>query len=194
MITATAAMLTALESESGYDWTVLMNFDFSTGNERINTLPRDVAWNSFTWLGSAGVVTLGRFQRSAETALTQFNVVLAVGPAHASRITDVLTASRRRNFRWWIAAITQSTGAVVADPIQMPTRLMVPGAVRGGSTYTVEVVLESRLNQSRVRAGRTASHAEQLLVDASDFCLVNLGDPKRGDLGRFSRQVPKYVD
>jgi len=192
VITATAAMLTALQNPEGYDWAVLMNFDFSTGNERISTLPRDVPWNSFTWEGSAGVVQLGRWSRSSETALTQFSVVLAVGPAHASRVTDVLTASRRRNFRAWYAALDRSDGGVVDDPIQLMKRQMVPGAVRGGSTYTVEIVMESILNQSRVRAGRTASHAEQRLVDATDFCLVNLGDPKRGDLGHFSRPFPKH--
>ena len=186
MIPATAAMKTALADPFARLF-LMFNFDFSTGNERVCTLPHSVTWNTFTWDGSAGVVQVGEFQQQSDTLLSPFSVNLSAGPIHATRITDVLTASRGRTAKWWVAVLNDA-GAIVADPVQMPTRIMNPGSVRGGSTYTIEVVLESRFNRSRVRAPKTASHQEQQDLDATDFALFDVGKLPRGD-GRFKRTL-----
>ena len=130
---------------------------------------------------------MGSLDKSSETLLTPMSVTLGVGPRHPDRLAKVLQESRGRNCKIYVAAIADGGSSVIADPIHWATRRMQPGAVRGGRTgYSVQIVLESRFNRSRVRAPRTASHQEQLLVDASDDAFISVGKLPIGD-ERFRR-------
>lgn len=190
MIPATASMVTATTDVAGaYDHGLFMNFDFSGGNERVTTLPAEKDWNSFTWSGSGAVAALGSFEQKSDSLTTELSAALGAGPGNPGRIDAVLQESRRRRFRWWMVAIDSSDGSVVADPVAMPTRWMVPGRIMGGATLTAEVGLESIFNQMRVRAARTMSNAEQQLIDATDDSFISVGRLPRSTAKRYTRKL-----
>lgn len=188
MITTTAAMdlaLAAMERQ----WGLLFEFQFSDGTDYFCTFQGSKPWDGETWVGTPAIALVGEFTRSAEQLLSPFSVLLAVGPNHPGRVSDVLTKSRRQLCRWWVAALNESTGGIVTNPIQMPTRVMHPGPVTGGSTYTVRIDLESRLNVSRARVSARASHAEQVAYQAGDFSFIDSGRLPRGNEARVNRRL-----
>ena len=168
MYPVTTAMQTALDNPANYQMvSYLYELNFSGGVQRLVGMSSAKIWNGVTWSAVGDFRLTGTFRQSDDSSLQNFTI--AVCTRDPTWLQRFAIQSKGRLFRWWRCAIDQD-GEVVVDPIQRPTMRMTPGKIGGsGDDKFATIVLEDMFNQSRKRAPRTRSHADQKGLFAPSF-------------------------
>lgn len=116
--TMTSGMQAAVAAERG-QYVHLVEIDSSGGVLRLCTATQDVAWSTYTWVGSGGVLGIGAVQEVGTADLP--GVDLTLSGVEQSIIADLLSYHLRgRAVAIWRAHIDDS-GQVVADPLLLFT-------------------------------------------------------------------------
>lgn len=112
----TAAMITAIEAREGYGDVWLIEILGSGSTIRYSNLPSDVSWDSKTWTGIGGVISLESPPETADPAGQSCSV--SFSGVDTTIIAEVLANQvRGRNCRIYFGQILISSGVVIVDPL-----------------------------------------------------------------------------
>ena len=178
--TLTGAMTTALTALEGYADVWLLELNYSGGTLRYCDKPHDIVHGGNTWVGIGGVMT---FTPPPETTdLSAQAMRLTVSGVDVSVIAAVLdnhVRGRTATVHW--GQIDLSTGAIVADPLEVFTgllndewRISHDQDDDGPATATVQTTVVSRLARSLTpRQCRTNVTSHDAMLDRAS---LSVGD------------------
>ena len=115
--TLTAAMQTAIRAKEGYGDIWFIEITSSDTTLRYTTAPADVLWDSQTWTGVGGVISLDSPPETSDPSGQSLRLSLAgVDTALITQILDYDLRGRNCTLYW--GQILTSTGVVVLDPLE----------------------------------------------------------------------------
>ena len=145
-----AAMITAISAKEGYADVWMIEILGSGSTIRYCTAPSDVSWDSLTWTGIGGVITLQTPPETADPSGQSCQV--SFSGVNTDVIAEVLANEvRGRNCRIYFGQILLSTGVVVVDPLLIFKGMMnsawevseQPSGTGGRGTCTVSTTIVS---------------------------------------------------
>ena len=140
---------------------VFAELQFRTGIQRYCTAGHDLVWNSYTWKGLGGVVSIEPIQESAE--IKSIGVRLSLSGVPVAMRSLALNEKPQGTFaKLWVAVYDESVGALVGTPMaeyvgRMDTLEL---NLREG-VCTVSVNVESPLADLQRPAGGRFTDADQ---------------------------------
>lgn len=142
--------------------------EFSGGTLRLWSGAGSIGWNSQTWLGAGGLLSISEIQETTEVRAA--GVTLALSGLDTSIIAIALAQARQGLAgKVWIGALDASN-AVIADPfLAYEGRLDVPEIADEGETCTVTVSYESRLIDLERPRERRITHEDQQIDYPGDL-------------------------
>lgn len=115
--TLTAGMETAIAAERS-SIVHLVEINTSGGTTRFTTAPQDISWDSQTWTAVGGALTVGEAAEAADKDAA--GMPLQLSGVDTAVISIILgNHLRGREIRVWRAHLDESTGVVVADPLEI---------------------------------------------------------------------------
>jgi len=146
----TSDMITAISAKEGYGDVWLIEILGSGSTIRYCTAPTNMSWNSLTWTGIGGVMTLATPPETADPSGQSCQV--SFSGVNTDVIAEVLANEvRGRNCRIYFGQVLLTSGAVIDDPLLMFKGMMnsawevteQPSNTQGRGTCTVSTTIVS---------------------------------------------------
>jgi len=132
---------------------IFVELDFASGFIRMWSGVGPISWNGNTWTGGGQLLEVSSIEETKAVEATAASITLSGVPSELVSIAYG-DFSQGRPVRIWLGLLNVTTGAVLADPVQIfAGRMDTIGDADSGDTATIQVSAESNLaDLDRLRA------------------------------------------
>lgn len=156
---------------AGFRPVVFVEADYPSGPVRLWTGVGEITWDSKTWTGAGNLLAIAAIQESGQPVANALQITISGIPS--AYISNALTESRLgRSVKLWLGA-QGDAGAIVADPyLAFSGSLDVPVVTDSGQACSIEVTVESDLEDLQRPRIRRYTHQDQQVTHPMDLFFV----------------------